>query len=167
MAPYWEDALHSLRDARHVIDIRNLGLIGGVELEPRPGKPTERALEAFRACFDKGLLIRVTGDIIALSPPLIIEKAQIDQIVDTIRSVLRHARLGAATGKVEIRFRIRLAIQREVPPFFPKRPKAFAGHRRLQPCLFARACEPDRLVRRPRPRVEEVIAASHVDFRAA
>ncbi len=89
MAPYWEEALHSLRGAKHVIDIRNLGLIGGIELEPRPGKPTERALQAFRACFDKGLLIRVTGDIIALSPPLIIEKAQVDQIVDTIRGVLQ------------------------------------------------------------------------------
>ncbi len=89
LAPYWETALHSLRDARHVIDIRNLGLIGGIELEPRTGKPTQRALETFRTCFDKGLLIRVTGDIIALSPPLIIEKAQIDQIVDTLRSVLQ------------------------------------------------------------------------------
>ena len=88
LAPYWQDALHSLRDARHVIDIRNLGLIGGIELEPRPGKPTARALEVFRACFDKGLLIRVTGDIIAMSPPLIIESMQIDQIVDTIRGVL-------------------------------------------------------------------------------
>ena len=89
MAPYWEEALHGLRDARHVIDIRNLGLIGGIELEPRAGKPTARALEAFRACFDKGLLIRVTGDIIAMSPPLIVEKSHIDQMVDTIRSVLQ------------------------------------------------------------------------------
>lgn len=89
LAPYWQDALHSLRDAKHVIDIRNLGLIGGIELSPRPGKPTARALEAFRACFDRGLLIRVTGDIIALSPPLIVEKPHIDQIVDTIRSVLQ------------------------------------------------------------------------------
>ena len=89
LAPYWEDALHSLRDARHVIDIRNLGLIGGIEMEPRAGKPTARALEAFRACFDAGLLVRVTGDIIALSPPLIVEKAHIDQMVDTIRSVLQ------------------------------------------------------------------------------
>lgn len=88
MAPYWEEALHSLRGVRHVIDIRNLGLIGGIELEPRPGRPTERALEAFRACFDKGVLVRVTGDIIALSPPLIIEKTHVDQIIDTIRSVL-------------------------------------------------------------------------------
>ena len=89
LAPYWQDALHSLRDARHVIDIRNLGIIGGIELEPRHGKPTQRALETFRACFERGVLIRVTADIIALSPPLIIEKGQIDQIIDTIRTVLR------------------------------------------------------------------------------
>ena len=88
LAPEWESALHSLRDARHVIDIRNLGLIGGIELEPRRGAPTQRALETYRACFDSGLLIRVTGDIIALSPPLIIEVSQIDQIVDTLRNVL-------------------------------------------------------------------------------
>src|SRR5262249_47401768 len=88
LAPYWEDALHSLKGARHVIDIRNLGLIGGVELSPRAGAPTARALEVFKACFDAGVLVRVTGDIIALSPPLIIEKAQIDQIVDTIRTAL-------------------------------------------------------------------------------
>ena len=89
LAPYWEEAIHSLRDARHVIDIRNLGLIGGIELEPRAGKPTQRALEVFRACFEKGVLIRVTGDIIALSPPLIIDKPQIDLIMDTIRGALQ------------------------------------------------------------------------------
>ena len=89
IAPYWEDALHSLRSGPHVIDIRNLGLIGGIELEPRPGAPTARALEVHRACFDAGVLIRTTGDIIALSPPLIIEKTQIDRIVDTICSGLK------------------------------------------------------------------------------
>jgi beta-alanine--pyruvate transaminase len=89
LAPYWEDAMHSLRDAPHVIDIRNLGLIGGIELEPRPGAPTQRALEAFRKCFDAGVLIRVTGDILAFSPPLIIEKSQIDQIADTVRTALK------------------------------------------------------------------------------
>jgi beta-alanine--pyruvate transaminase len=88
LAPYWEDVMHSLRDARHVIDVRNLGLIGGVELEPRPGAATERALAAFRRCFDAGVLVRVTSDIIAFSPPLIIEKSQIDQIVDTVRTAL-------------------------------------------------------------------------------
>ncbi len=81
--------MHALCDAPHVIDIRNLGLIGGIELEPRPGTPTLRALEAFKHCFDKGVLIRVTGDILAFSPPLIIEKTQIDQIADTVRGALK------------------------------------------------------------------------------
>jgi len=85
---YWQAALHSLHDARHVIDIRNLGLIGGIELQPRSGAPTARALEAFEAAFDAGLLIRVTGDIIALSPPLILETGHIDRIVETLRTVL-------------------------------------------------------------------------------
>jgi beta-alanine--pyruvate transaminase len=88
LAPYWEDAMHSLRDAPHVIDIRNLGLIGGVELAPRPGAPTQRALEVFRYAFDKGVLIRCTSDILAFSPPLIVEKHQIDQIVDVVREAL-------------------------------------------------------------------------------
>lgn len=88
LSAYWQDAMHSLKSARHVIDVRNLGLIAGIELEPRPGKPTERALEAYEACFDKGLLIRVTGDIIALSPPLIVEKDQIDRMVETIADAL-------------------------------------------------------------------------------
>jgi len=88
LAPYWEDAMHSLKDHRHVIDIRNLGLIGAIEMEPRPGEPVARAFDAFLACYDKGLLIRTTGDIIALSPPFIISKPQIDQIVETIGDVL-------------------------------------------------------------------------------
>ncbi|MDV6330183.1 aspartate aminotransferase family protein [Asticcacaulis sp. 201] len=88
MAPYWEAAVHSLRDAPHVIDIRNLGLIGGIELQSRPGAPTARAIEVFDRCFEKGLLIRVTGDIIALSPPLIIEKSHIDRTVEIIRDAL-------------------------------------------------------------------------------
>ena len=88
MAPYWQAAMHSLSDARHVIDIRNLGLIGGIELESRPGAATARALEVFDRCFDDGLLIRVTGDIIAFSPPLIVEKAHIDRMVETVRQAL-------------------------------------------------------------------------------
>jgi beta-alanine--pyruvate transaminase len=88
LEPYWQDAMHSLSDARHVIDVRNLGLIAGIELEPRPGRPTERAIEAFEAAYDAGLMIRVTNDIIALSPPLILEKSHIDQMVETLRTVL-------------------------------------------------------------------------------
>lgn len=85
---YWADAIHSLKTARHVIDCRNVGLIGGIELAPRPGAPTKRAMEVFHRCFDEGLLIRVTGDIIALSPPLILERRHIDQIVGKIAEVL-------------------------------------------------------------------------------
>ncbi|MBL8664758.1 MAG: aspartate aminotransferase family protein [Candidatus Odyssella sp.] len=85
---YWADAIHSLRDARHVIDLRNLGLIGAIELAPRPGAANARAFEAFLECFRRGLLIRVTGDTIALSPPLIVEKPEIDRMVETIRTVL-------------------------------------------------------------------------------
>jgi beta-alanine--pyruvate transaminase len=77
-AGYWEDALHSLKDCPHVIDIRNIGLIGAIELEPIAGEPTKRAFSAFLNAYEDGLLIRTTGDIIALSPPLIIEKSQID-----------------------------------------------------------------------------------------
>ena len=88
MAPHFEDALHSLKGAPHVIDIRNLGLVGGIEIAPRAGAPGRRAYEAMVRCFEAGVLIRVTGETIALSPPLIIEEAHIAQIVDTIRTVL-------------------------------------------------------------------------------
>lgn len=85
---YWEDALHSLKDAPHVIDIRNIGLVGTIELEPIDGQPTKRAFSAFLKAFEKNLLIRTTGDIIAMSPPLIVEKEHIDQIVTILREVL-------------------------------------------------------------------------------
>jgi len=89
LSGYWEDALWSLKGGHHVIDLRNLGLIAGIELEPRPDAPTARAMETFQKCFDDGVLVRVTGDIIALSPPLIVEKNQIDQIFDTIGKALK------------------------------------------------------------------------------
>jgi beta-alanine--pyruvate transaminase len=88
MAPYFEEAVHSLRDARHVIDVRNLGIVAGIELEPRAGAPGKRAYEAFVKCFEAGLLVRTTGDIIALSPPLIIEKAHVEQLVSMLRDAL-------------------------------------------------------------------------------
>jgi beta-alanine--pyruvate transaminase len=88
LAPAFEDAVHSLRDARHVIDIRNIGLVAGIELEPRPGQPGERGQEVYHACFDRGLLVRVTGDIVALSPAFIVEPGQIDEMVVILREVL-------------------------------------------------------------------------------
>jgi len=85
---HWEARLHELDHAPHVIDVRNFGLIGAVQLAPREGAPGERAFEVFRHCFDEGLLIRVTADIIALSPPLIISPDEIDRLVDQLGSSL-------------------------------------------------------------------------------
>lgn len=87
--PYWQDAVHSLKDAPNVIDTRDIGLIGGIELAPRAGKPGHRAMSVFRRCFDAGVLVRVTGDIVALSPPLIVEKPHIDRIVGTLDEAIR------------------------------------------------------------------------------
>jgi beta-alanine--pyruvate transaminase len=78
-----------LRDSPNVVDIRNYGLILGLELESIPGKGGVRGFEVFTRCFERGVLVRQTGDVIALSPPLIVEKPQIDQIFGTLREVLR------------------------------------------------------------------------------
>ncbi|MDP9109591.1 MAG: aspartate aminotransferase family protein [Pseudomonadota bacterium] len=91
MAPYFEQAAHSLRGLPFVKDIRNLGLVCGIELESVPGKPGRRAFDVFlKAFWDKGVLIRTTGDIIALSPPLIIERSQIDQLFGALTEILTH-----------------------------------------------------------------------------
>ena len=89
LAGHFEEALHSLKGEPHVIDIRNIGLVGAIELEPIPGQPSKRAFSAFVKAFERGALIRTTGDIIALSPPLIITKGQIDELIDHVREVLR------------------------------------------------------------------------------
>jgi beta-alanine--pyruvate transaminase len=90
IAPYFEEAAHSLKGLPYVKDVRNLGLVCGIELESVPGKPSARAFDVFLKCFwDKAVLIRTTGDIIALSPPLIIDKAQIDQLFGSIAEVLK------------------------------------------------------------------------------
>jgi beta-alanine--pyruvate transaminase len=89
LAPVWEDALHSLKGEPHVIDVRNIGLVGAVELEPIAGHPTKRAFSAFIKAFERGAMIRTTGDIIAMSPPLIISKEQIAELIDHVREVLR------------------------------------------------------------------------------
>jgi beta-alanine--pyruvate transaminase len=89
LARYWEDAAHSLKGLPHVIDIRNYGLILGLELASIPGKVGARAFEVYTKCFERGLLIRQTGDILALSPPLIIERPQIDQIFTILSEVLK------------------------------------------------------------------------------
>jgi len=89
LAPYFEQAVHGLKGAGPVIDIRNFGLMAGIELEPLPGKPGARGYQVFLKCLEKGVLTRVTGDIVALSPPLIISKPQIDELAGTLGGVLR------------------------------------------------------------------------------
>jgi beta-alanine--pyruvate transaminase len=89
MEDYFADGAHSMKGLPNVIDVRNLGLVAGIELQGRPGKPTERAMRIFHRCFDAGVLIRTTGDIIALSPPLIVERGHVDRIFGTIGEAIR------------------------------------------------------------------------------
>jgi beta-alanine--pyruvate transaminase len=89
LASHWEESAHALRELPHVIDVRSYGLILGLELAPLAGKPGARAYEVFTRCFERGVLVRQTGDIIALSPPLIVEPAQIDEMFGTLSAVLR------------------------------------------------------------------------------
>ena len=89
LSPQWENAVHSMRGLPNVIDVRNYGLIGGVEMEPRQGKPGARGYEVFLKCFERGVMVRQTGDTIAMSPPLIIEPKQIERMVEILGSVIR------------------------------------------------------------------------------
>ena len=88
LAPHWEERLHTLRDRRNVIDVRNIGLMGAVELSPRPGKPGERAYDAMLLGCEKGVMLRISADTIAMSPPLIVTEAQIDEMVGLLGEVL-------------------------------------------------------------------------------
>jgi beta-alanine--pyruvate transaminase len=90
LAPYWQAALHSLRDLPGVIDIRNLGLLGAVELAPWPGQAGARAQAVHRHCMEHGVLVRPVGEGIALSPPLVISRGEVDQAVDALRAAITH-----------------------------------------------------------------------------
>ncbi|PXX43206.1 aspartate aminotransferase family protein [Undibacterium pigrum] len=90
MTAYWEDGLHSLKGLPHVIDLRNVGLIGAIELESMPGKVGARAMAAYKKAFAEGVLVRTTGDIIAMSPPLILEKKHVDQLFGKLHDILKH-----------------------------------------------------------------------------
>ena len=89
LAPYFEEALHSLKGLPNVIDIRNLGLMGGVELDPIPGSPGKRANDTFVTCYQNGVLVRAAGDTIALTPSLIASKHHIDKIIETIKTAIK------------------------------------------------------------------------------
>jgi beta-alanine--pyruvate transaminase len=88
---HFAERVHSLRGEPHVVDVRNIGLVAGIELQPLAGEPTKRAFGIFLDLYARGLMVRTTGDTIALSPPLIISREQIDQIVEMIREGLRRA----------------------------------------------------------------------------
>ncbi len=91
MGPRFESSVHALRDLPNVIDIRNLGLVAGIELAPIAGEPGKRAFSVFLDCWEQGVLIRTTGDTVALSPPLIIEDQHIERIVSTVAAAIRRA----------------------------------------------------------------------------
>jgi beta-alanine--pyruvate transaminase len=89
MAGTFADAVHSLKGLPNVIDVRNFGLVGGIELAPLPGEPAKRAFNVFLECWEQGVLVRTTGDIVALSPPLIVEKSHLERIVDVLGKAIR------------------------------------------------------------------------------
>ena len=89
LAPLWEDAVHNLRDVPNVVDLRNMGLVAGIELSPRPGAPGARGAEVMKMAWAEGLMIRVTGDIIALSPPFIITEDEIQMLFEKLAGILR------------------------------------------------------------------------------
>jgi len=88
LEPVLEEALHALADKPNVIDVRNIGLAGAVELDPRDGVAGARGSEAFGAAFDRGVLVRATGDIIAVAPPLVVDEGEIETIAAVLGSVL-------------------------------------------------------------------------------
>ena len=88
---YFAECLHALRDVPNVVDIRNIGLVGGIELTGIPGEPAKRGFNIFLDCYERGLLIRTTGDTVAVCPPLVVSREQIDFIVDTIRGAMVRA----------------------------------------------------------------------------
>ena len=91
LAPYFEQSLHSLKGLPNVVDIRNLGMMGAVELAPVPGAPLKRVMDIFDRTFAKGTLIRASGPNLAFSPPLIAEKKHVDQLVDHLHQAIKES----------------------------------------------------------------------------
>jgi beta-alanine--pyruvate transaminase len=88
LAPFFEEAVHSLRGAKHVLDIRNYGLAAGFTLAPAPGEPARRPFEVAMACWRKGFYVRHGGDTIQLAPPFIVEKVEIERLVNALGDAL-------------------------------------------------------------------------------
>ncbi|RZI66933.1 MAG: aspartate aminotransferase family protein, partial [Variovorax sp.] len=88
LAPHFENAVHSLKGSKHVIDIRNFGLAAGITLAPVAGEPARRPYEVAMACWKKGFYVRYGGDTIQLAPPFITEPAEIDRLIDALGDAL-------------------------------------------------------------------------------
>ncbi len=88
---YWQQALFSLRGLPNVLDIRAIGLVGAVQLAPSSRGVGQRGYQVFEQCFYNDLMVRVTGDTIAMSPPLIVEKQHIDCLIDKLANAIRKA----------------------------------------------------------------------------
>ena len=90
LAPYFEKAVHGLRGARHVADIRNYGLAAGFTLEPVPGEPARRPFEVAMAMFNKGFYVRYGGATVQLAPPFVSTPAEIDRLIDALGETFNH-----------------------------------------------------------------------------
>jgi beta-alanine--pyruvate transaminase len=89
MADYWEQGLHSLKGLPNMIDIRNVGLMGAIEVAPRKDAPGARGYDLMVDCFNNGLYLRQSGDSLAVSPPLIVEKSHIDEMVSILGDAIK------------------------------------------------------------------------------
>ena len=90
IAPVIEEAAHSLKGTKHIIDIRNLGVIAALELEPKNGAVGVRGFETMKKAWDLGLMVRANGDTLAFSPPLIINDSQVDEMFTKVKKALEH-----------------------------------------------------------------------------
>ena len=88
LAPYFEQAIHSVKGLPNVIDVRNIGTMGAIELSMVPGAPMRRIMDVFDRCWNKGLLVRAASGSLAFSPPLIMEKSHIDRVFNTVAEAI-------------------------------------------------------------------------------
>jgi beta-alanine--pyruvate transaminase len=98
LSAYFEQAAHSLKGLPMVKDIRNIGLVAGIEFEAITGKPGALAFATYLKCYEMGVHVRFTGDIIAISPPLTIEKYEIERIFNTLADAIKSVTAAGEAG---------------------------------------------------------------------
>jgi beta-alanine--pyruvate transaminase len=90
LEPMWADAVMALKNEPNVLDIRTVGITAGIDLAPKDNSPGLRGLDALKSAFaDHDLMLRVAGDTLALTPPLIVSEAQVGEIMDKVAGVIR------------------------------------------------------------------------------